>query len=133
MQGVDKLLEKSPLLGASTFPQAAPYNSEREKEGYGWDFVVVVNNAADFQGSLPPFVHDLNNVGLETYSYFSVEKDQIIVKIRAGVKRLSEHAANVGYSMLLDEHRLKAAAEEGGDFYLRHRCLRSKLGSLDLE
>ena len=59
------------------------------------------------------FFKDLNNVGLETFSYLSVERDSIIVKIRASVKRLSEHATVIGYSMLLDDERLKIAAEEG--------------------
>ena len=114
MKAIDKLLEKSPLLGASHFPQATSYRSERDYEGYGWDFAVVINtDKSPFVGDLPQLQHELNRVGLETYSYYSVERKLIVVKIRASVKRLSEHAASINYSMLLDRHRLEEEARAG--------------------
>ena len=58
-------------------------------------------------------VKDLNDVGLETYSYYTVERSEIIVKIRADVERLSKHATGIKYKMLLDEEELKKAAEAG--------------------
>ena len=107
------LLEKSPLLGNLKFPAAAPYSAsspERESEGYSWDFCIVASANSDGASKI---LEDLNKVGLEIYSYNSIEKTDIIIKIRASVKRLSEHARSIGYSMLLDDIRLKEAAEAG--------------------
>lgn len=110
----EKILEKLPLLGQSIFPQAQQYNSDRDGEGYDWDLVIVINDfEAAKNGKIPKLVHDLNNAQLETYSYFSVERDMVIVKIRASVKRLSEHATVNSFSMPLDELRLKESAEAG--------------------
>ena len=110
----EKILEKLPLLGSGVFPHVEQYNGDRDGEGYDWDFVIVINDKeAARNGKIPKLVHDLNNVQLETYSYFSVERDMVIVKVRASVSRLSMHAASNSYSMPLDELRLKEAAEQG--------------------
>ena len=90
----EKILEKLPLLGRSIFPQVGQYNGDGDGEGYDWDLVIVINDKeASRNGKIPKLVHDLNNAQLETYSYFSVERDMVIVKVRASVSRLSIHAA----------------------------------------
>ena len=95
-------------------PGAGNY-SGRNAEGFNWDLCIVMP-APPGQSSdrnAPQLIRDLNNANLETYQYFSVEKNEIICKIRASTRRLSEHAIKIGQKMLLDAKRLQDAAEAG--------------------
>lgn len=109
--------EKSPLLGSENFRAAIPYSAtsiEKEEEGYSWDFCIVINDTtAGGRGGVPRIIQDLNNVGLQTYSYYSVERNMIIIKIRASVKRLAAHAQHTGFKLMLNELALKDKSEEG--------------------
>ena len=87
-------------------------NIDREAEGYGWDLCIVYNNSMHTE-KIPQIVVDLNKIGLETFNYYSVERDALIIKVRADVERLSKHATDTGFQFLLDEVELKEAAEAG--------------------
>ena len=65
------------------------------------------------KNDVPPVIEVLNEYGLETLLFFSVEKTEWICKIRASVKLLSDHARRTQYKLLLDEKQLKTASEKG--------------------
>lgn len=73
--------------------------------------------------SIGPILQKLNNSGLETYHFYSVEQDSMIIKIRADVERLSKHATDIGFNFLLDAVELKEAAEGGIPNKVRPICI----------
>ena len=89
--------------------------------GYGWDVVMVFPT----EGPTEPredgktrrtyneMLKKLAAAGLDTYAYFSVQKDEVYVKIRANLDRLQQQADALNYSMELDKDKLKAAASRG--------------------
>lgn len=89
-----------------------------EQYGYSWDLVIVFPfgpNAAgkSFKYRPDEVIRQLNNAGLQTYLYYSVQRDEILCKIRATTERLGQHADTIDYKMLLDEDKLRDAAEWG--------------------
>lgn len=82
--------------------------------GYSWDLCLIFPTEAP-QG-VPPateIVERLHVAGLETFLYYSVQRDEIVCKIRAPLERLARYASDVEYIMLFDEAKLKRAVEEG--------------------
>lgn len=47
---------------------------------------------------MPPLVL-LSSAGLETKMFYSVQKDEVLVKIRASPERLRQEAARIGYKV----------------------------------
>ena len=105
------MVEKTPLVSAKKFPATALYTTS--PDGYAWDLCIVINSTGDGDQHAKQLINDLNNVALETYQYYTVEKKEIICKVRAGPLRLSQHAVKRGQKMLLDPKRLQDAAEQG--------------------
>lgn len=100
----------------------------RDEEQYGWDFVIILpnpdigsgdgnspskSNVNDGTVSHPQLIAILHGNGLQSYSYYSSTSEYIIVKIRAGVNRLEQQAELIGYKLLLDEKKLRVAANRG--------------------
>ena len=100
----------------------------RDEEQYGWDFVMILPNPdiGSGDGNSPSksntndriishaqLIAILRGNGLQSYSYYSSTSEYIIVKIRAGVNRLEQQAELIGYKLLLDEKKLRAAANRG--------------------
>lgn len=92
-------------------------------EGYKWDFCIKVDNP-DYNGgkdddkddkpksnehkmSHDEILERLHLGGLQTYQYYSGDNDEIIIKIRAPLARLQQHAEETGFRMLLDEAHLE--------------------------
>jgi hypothetical protein len=86
------------------------------REGYKWDFCIVVTNPDFDDGSNAPktekhpdhisheeILERLQLAGLEVYPYYSGDGDEIIIKIRAPLERLQARAVKTGIRMLLDD------------------------------
>ena len=104
--------------GESTGATAAYYGAlgqdfERAN-GYSWDLVIVREHPTP-EDKVPTetIIKKLNDANLETYSYLSVQGDEVYIKIRADLERLMKQADAVNFKMLLDEKRTKALAEKG--------------------
>lgn len=91
------------------------------KEGYEWDFCLVLPNPEDEEFKkeptteiyLPPseILERLHSAGLETYQYYSGDADEIYIKIRAPLDILRTHAQNIEYKMVLDPNYIKRHIE----------------------
>ena len=117
----------------STLPEnsAERQRNFREVEQYGWDFVIILpnpdigdpsssgnrspnkSNIKDGTVSYGQLTAILRRGGLQSYSYYSSTNEYVIVKIRAGVNRLEQQAELMGYKLLLDEKKLRTAANGG--------------------
>jgi hypothetical protein len=120
-------------LDAALSPSQATGNEEAkrrrqwERDGYQWDFCLVLPNPEDepFKElmSLKPvsdedtfkthteIIEVLHLAGLETYQYYSGDADEIFIKVRAPLAILRRHAENVSYKMLMDPAYLKLHVE----------------------
>ena len=104
--------------GESTGATAAYYGAlgqEFERaNGYSWDLVIVREHPTP-EDKVPTetIIKKLNDANLETYSYLSVQGDEVYIKIRADLERLMKQADAVNFKMLLDEKRTKELAEKG--------------------
>ena len=117
----------------STLPEnsAERQRNFREVEQYGWDFVIILpnpdmgdpsssgnrspnkSNTKDGTVSYGQLTAILRRGGLQSYSYYSSTNEYVIVKTRAGVNRLEQQAELMGYKLLLDEKKLRTAANGG--------------------
>ena len=112
----------------------------RDVEQYAWDFVIILPNpdlgngynspnksgSNDGKVSYSQLTAILRRGGLQSYSYYSSTSEYIIVKIRASVSRLEQQAELLGYKVLLDEKKLRAAANKGVRYEDAHKGYRIK-------
>ncbi|CAM9478818.1 unnamed protein product [Ascophyllum nodosum] len=102
--------------GGHRHPREMQPDTFVEKYGYSWDLCMVFpTEAPPDQPRAAAIVRRLHNAGLETYSFKSVQENEIIVKIRAPLERLARYAEDTRYEMLLDETKVERAMEEGSD------------------
>jgi hypothetical protein len=110
--------EKSSVEGdSSDLPDAEFYNLY----GYGWDYVFVfkvyndLDLPTDYQvaNSMKNILRNIEAGGLETYMYYSVQKDEVYCKIRAPLPRLKQEADRSNFKLLLDPVALKSMAMMG--------------------
>ena len=59
------------------------------------------------------YLEHLNQVGIDFFLCYSLQRDSVFVLIRAKIERLRTFAAELEYQMLLDPVKLKEAAESG--------------------
>ena len=66
--------------------------------GYSWDLVIVMEWPTP-EGKVAPeeILKKLGKAGLETYSYYSVQGDEVYIKIRADLERLVEAETPIVY------------------------------------
>jgi hypothetical protein len=89
--------------------------------GYCWDYVFVfkvfndLESPSEFQQShsMKRTLHNIEAGGLETYMYYSVQRDEVYCKVRAPLPRLKQEADRSNFNLLLDPVALKAAAMMG--------------------
>lgn len=104
----------------------------RIKNGHSWDMVIVfkinehnekkdVDLAKDTaryeeakSKSVRAILHKLANAGLETKLFYSIQHDEVYVKIRASLKRLKDEADRIEYSLLLEPASVSNALKLGG-------------------
>lgn len=97
---IDRALEERKLV-KDTF---------RNTYGYSWDYCMVfeVHDAEDRLSakqqnkSLKYVIDRLAEGGLQTKLFFSVQKDEVYLKIRAPLKRLQREADRINYRLLLE-------------------------------
>ncbi len=89
------------------------------KYGYSFDYTLVFNvfdeqfksfNTEQTKFTMRNVVERLSNAGLETKYFYSCQRDELYVKIRAEPDRLRAEAARVKYRLLLDADKLRAKA-----------------------
>lgn len=87
--------------------------------GYSFDYVFVfaVHDEkyaafSDYQikFSMGNVITRLNNAGLDTKYFYSVQRDEIYIKVRASPERLRTEASKIDYRLMLDPDRLRAKA-----------------------
>lgn len=109
------------VVGGEAAPRAKSMRKKDTKEGYEWDFCLVLPNPEDEEFKkeptteiyLPPseILERLHTAGLETYQYYSGDADEIFVKIRAPLDILRAHAQSIEYKMVLDPNYIKRHIE----------------------
>mmetsp|Transcript_21771 Transcript_21771/g.36403 ORF Transcript_21771/g.36403 Transcript_21771/m.36403 type:complete len:780 (+) Transcript_21771:27-2366(+) len=98
-----------------------PKKKHGAKEGYQWDFCIVVpdpehedfeegENVDEYKAP-HEIIERLHLAGLETYQYYSGDHDEIFIKIKAPLNILRQHAENIEYKMLLDDNYIKRHIE----------------------
>ncbi len=108
---IDKALEKRKLV-------KDPF---RNTNGYSWDYVMVFNvTPADQrlskyqeEKSLKFILTRLADAGLQTKLFYSVQHDELYVKIRCPLKRLLKEADRINYRLLLEPTVLGGILREG--------------------
>lgn len=58
-------------------------------------------------------IERLLNAGLEAKFFYSCQRDEIYVKVRAELKRLKTEASRINYRLKLDPDRLRAKSQLG--------------------
>lgn len=104
----------------------------RSKNGHSWDMAIVFKineynekklldlekDQAKYEEakskSLKTILHKLANAGLETKLFYSVQHDEVYVKIRCSLKRLKDEADRIEYSLLLEPASVSNALKLGG-------------------
>ena len=94
-----------------------------KEHGYSWDYVFVfvvydedekVNMTQiqrDF--TMKNIIDRIECAGLETRCFYSIQRDEIYVKVRCKPDRLKEEASRIDYKLLLDKNRLRVKAQAG--------------------
>ena len=93
----------------------------RARNGHSWDYVLVFkvfdadDNLTSFQKkfSVRKVVERITQAGLETKMFFSLQRDEVFVKIRCPLERLKKHADDMDYKLLLDPVKLRIHANKG--------------------
>jgi len=101
-------------------PDALNTENFRSINGYDWDMVMFFPVAAgegaaaaqqsEKRGAI---VQALHGAGVETYLYYSAQKDEVVCKLRCPVARLRQYADQINYKFLLDEAKCEAACAAG--------------------
>jgi hypothetical protein len=91
--------------------------------GYSWDYVFVfVIYDEDEKDEMTQIQRDftfkavidrVQGAGMETKCFYSVQRDEIYVKVRCNPERLKEEASRIDYKLLLDKNRLRVKAQAG--------------------
>lgn len=94
-----------------------------QSNGYTYDFVLifaVINDSdksdlSDYQlmYSMKNIIDRLEKASIESKIFFSCQRDEIYVKIRASSNRLEAEAIRISYKLLLDEDKLRNKAHNG--------------------
>ena len=89
--------------------------------GYNYDYAMVFQvwdeatelTSEQREMSMRTIVTRLKTAGLETSMYYSIDRNQVLCKIRASVERLKQEASRVEYKLELDHLSLRQTAERG--------------------
>jgi hypothetical protein len=116
------------LLGLAKLKMEKPHATLKacdfySRNGYSYDFAMVFEvldeekkaELTEFQTdfSLKKIIDKMTLAGLETYCYFSCQRDEIYLKIRGDMTRLLDEAARIDYVLRLDEERLRIKIQAG--------------------
>ena len=87
-----------------------PNDSFRIKNGHSWDYCLVfkvyevddVLTHKQKKFSIRKVVERITAAGCETKMFFSVQRDEVYVKVRASLDRLKQQADDIDFKMALD-------------------------------
>mmetsp|Transcript_6784 Transcript_6784/g.10767 ORF Transcript_6784/g.10767 Transcript_6784/m.10767 type:complete len:757 (-) Transcript_6784:247-2517(-) len=96
-------------------------DSFQDENGYSWDMVMFFPESPEakaeqratedaLRGRVATALH---RAGVETYLYWSAQRDEVVAKLRCPVARLREYADATNYKFLLDEDAAMAACTAG--------------------
>ena len=112
--------------------ESKPKDKFQTNYGYSWDVVLVfkyhpftprshvavrevdAHLNSDFfeRNEIFPIVFRLHQSGFECAAFYSIQADEVYVKIRAPVERLLEEAERIEFKLLYDEDKLKHKMDE---------------------
>jgi hypothetical protein len=119
-----KLSRDSPIIKEDEF---------LKEYGYSWDYVFVFKvydederddmTSTQKEFTMKNVIDRIENAELETKCFYSVQKDEVYVKVRCPPSRLRAEASRINYKLLLDKNRLRVRARtgkkvEGGQAYI---------------
>eukprot|EP00638_Chattonella_subsalsa_P015368 CAMPEP_0117851498 /NCGR_PEP_ID=MMETSP0949-20121206/22438_1 /TAXON_ID=44440 /ORGANISM="Chattonella subsalsa, Strain CCMP2191" /LENGTH=784 /DNA_ID=CAMNT_0005699333 /DNA_START=338 /DNA_END=2692 /DNA_ORIENTATION=+ len=112
----EKLQER--LMGENRKKQETNETDEFfEVNGYSWDYVmlfkVLDEDEKKPEVKMKDIVTALNQGGLETELYYSIQRDEVYCKIRASYERLRQEADRTDYKVRFDAEELKKYCEKG--------------------
>jgi len=91
--------------------------------GYSWDYVFVFNvydedekdhmTAFQKEFTMKNVIDRIENAEMQTQCFYSVQRDEVYVKVRCVPTRLKEEASRINYNLLLDKNRLRVKAQSG--------------------
>jgi hypothetical protein len=70
-------------------------------------------NSAQKEYTMKNVIDRIDSSGMETACFYSVQRDEIYVKVRCPPLRLRQEAARIDYQLLLDRDRLRVKAQSG--------------------
>ena len=95
-----------------------------KENGYGYDYVMVFEvydeakkeslNAFQKKYSMKSCVDRIQMANMESRSFYSCQRDEVYLKIRASPDRLKKEANRIEYKLLLDKERLRIRCNAGG-------------------
>lgn len=103
-------------------PHAMPVIDDFYKTyGYTYDYVFVFNVFGEddqrdpyaSKYSMRNIIERLNKTQMETKYFYSIQRDEIYVKVRASPNRLKSEASRINYVLQLDPSKLQAKAAMG--------------------
>ena len=106
--------EKAPRQMNASF-YGAVGNDFVAANGYSWDLVIVMatEKPEGANYDYEQMITMLTRAGLETLAYYSVQKDEVYIKVRASLERLMDQADAANFKMKLDPGKLGAVASKG--------------------
>ena len=94
-----------------------------KENGYSWSFVFVykvfdedqkVSLTSDqLKFSMKNVIERLNTAGFDTSCFYSCQRDEVYVKVRANPDMLLAEAGKLDYKLEMDENRLRIRAQMG--------------------
>ena len=93
----------------------------RSRNGYSWDYVIIfkvfgpqeIESEAQKKNNMKFILNQLSEAGLETKMFYSVMRQHVFCKIRAGMTRLVREADRIGYKLQLDSAGISNYLAEG--------------------
>jgi hypothetical protein len=93
-----------------------------KRNGYSFDYTFVFCVLDEHRRSFNPeqtkftmrnIIDRLSNAGLETKYFYSCQRDELYVKVRAEPERLRAEASRINYKLLLDPEKIRSKAING--------------------
>lgn len=111
--------------------ESKPKDDFQQKHGYSWDLVLVFKyhpfalnshvavRELDLQLSTEqferneifPIAYKLHKAGFEIVAFYSIQADEVYIKIRAPMERLLTEAERIEYQLLYDPEKLRSKIE----------------------
>ena len=105
--------ENEPLLTKHGCSKAVEAYASFEDAGYSYDYAIVFSAEESKLDARNKILSNLAKKKLNFFLYYSIDREEIICKIRASLPVLVYEGERANFKLLLDEQSLKEAAEAG--------------------